>query len=145
MLTLSLSYILTVKFCAFEFIDMSFLGRPHSLFRVQIMFHFYSRVEYGECYIPYRTTLRREEHTRSTAWRTVRLRHISIGETLRLNNASNIYNGSLLPTHTVYRALKKEIQKFLQRTILIDGFPGSMQNLLKFGRGSSIMRILSNL
>ena len=39
------------------------------------MFRFYSRVaEYGERYIPYRTTLRREEHTRSTAWRTVRLR-----------------------------------------------------------------------
>ena len=58
--------------------------------------------------------------------------HISIGEILRLRNASNIYNGSLLPTHTVYRALKKEIQKFPQRTILIDGFPGSMQNLLKW-------------
>ena len=58
--------------------------------------------------------------------------HISIGETFRLNNASNIYNGSLLPTHTVYRVLKKEIQRFQQRTILIDGFPRSMQNLLKW-------------
>ena len=55
-----------------------------------------------------------------------------LGERFDFVHISNIYNESLIPAHKVYRALKKEIQKFPQRTILIHGFPRSMQNLLKW-------------
>ena len=111
------------------------------------MFHLYSRVEYDECNIPYRAALRRKEYTRSTARRKIRLcSHFDRGNFETKKRQQHLQRELAAHSHSISYSKERDTEVSAKNdpdrwisSLYAESFE------MEFGRGSSIMRILSNL